>query len=94
VHSNLRFSRYDSYIEASTTAGFDVTYGAKVITDLDVAYQLTDNVTFALGAYNLFDVYPDKNGPISAVDGSGQYGSFSPFGFTGGFYYARLSAEF
>ena len=94
VHSNLRVSRYDSYVEASTTAGFDVTFGAKAITDLDLAYELTDNVTIAAGAYNLFNVYPDAKGFIVPTDGSGRYGAFSPFGFTGGFYYARAEAHF
>jgi len=53
---------------------------------------LTENTSLALGAYNLFDVYPDKHGQIAA-DGSGAYGTFAPFGFSGGFYYARLGVN-
>ena len=71
-----------------------MTFGAKAITDLDLAYELTDNVTIAAGAYNLFNVYPDAKGFIVPTDGSGRYGAFSPFGFTGGFYYARAEAHF
>jgi iron complex outermembrane receptor protein len=93
LKNTLRFTRYDSYTEASTTAGFDLVYGAKWITDIDVEYAISDHAALALGAYNLFDVYPDKIGP-AAVTGATQYGSFSPFGLTGGFYYARVKAEF
>jgi iron complex outermembrane recepter protein len=92
LHTIVRLTRYGKYVEASTTPGFDTTYGAKAITDIDVGYDLTENVTVALGAYNLFNVYPDKKGPI-ALDGSGVYGSFAPFGLSGGYYYARLSVN-
>jgi iron complex outermembrane recepter protein len=91
--NTLRFTRYDGYTEASTTPGFDLVYGPKWITDLDVDYAISDHVSLALGAYNLFNVYPDKIGP-AYVSGAMQYGSFSPFGLTGGFYYARVTAEF
>jgi len=50
-------------------------------------------VNVAVGANNLFDIYPDKNG-IIASDGSGQYGNFAPFGLSGGFYYARVGIKF
>jgi iron complex outermembrane recepter protein len=93
LKNTLRFTRYDEYTEASTTAGFDVTYGAKWITDVDVEYQISDHYSVGLGAYNVFNVYPDQKGP-AAVTGAMQYGSFSPFGLTGGFYYARLGADF
>jgi iron complex outermembrane receptor protein len=91
-HTTARLTRYGTYTEASTTAGSDAKFGAKGITDLDVAYDLTENTSVALGAYNLFDVYPDKHGQI-AIDGSGAYGTFAPFGFSGGFYYARLGVN-
>jgi iron complex outermembrane receptor protein len=93
LKNTLRFTRYDSYTEASTTPGFDLVYGAKWITDVDVEYAISDHVALAVGAYNLLNVYPDKIGPAYAA-GAMQYGSFSPFGLTGGFYYARVTAEF
>ncbi|MET0283048.1 MAG: TonB-dependent receptor [Polyangiales bacterium] len=90
VRADLRVTRYGEYIEASTTAGADVTFSGKWITDLDVAVNLTDSLSLAVGAYNLFDVYPDHKGALSQTEGSGGYGAFSPFGLSGGFYYARL----
>jgi iron complex outermembrane recepter protein len=93
LRSDVRVTRSARYTEASTTAGFDVRFSPKWITDVDVGYDLTDHLNLAVGAYNLFDVYPDKKGAL-ALDGSGQYGSFAPFGLSGGFYYARLSANY
>jgi iron complex outermembrane recepter protein len=90
--TELRVTRYGKYTEASTTAGFDQYFSAKWITDLDVGYGITDAVKLSVGAYNLFNVYPDRVGIVSQ-DGSGQYGSFAPFGFSGGFYYARLNVN-
>jgi iron complex outermembrane receptor protein len=91
--NDLRVTRWGKYTEASTTPGSDAYFGAKWIVDLDISYGITDHVSLALGAYNLFNVYPDKKGPIGTTDGTGQYGQFSPIGFTGGFYYARLGVE-
>jgi iron complex outermembrane receptor protein len=90
----VRVTRYGSYTEASTTEGFDTKFGAKGITDVELGYQLNDNVTLAAGANNLFDVYPDADGAIDFLSGSGQYGNFGPFGFIGGFYYGRVNADF
>jgi iron complex outermembrane receptor protein len=92
LHNLVRLTRYGKYTEASTTAGFDVVFGPKAVTDIDVGYDLTENVAIALGAYNVFNVYPDKKGAI-ALDGSGAYGNFAPYGLSGGFYYARLSVN-
>lgn len=91
LKNDLRVTRFDKYMEASTTEGFDQKFGAKWITDVDLGYGITDQATLSIGAYNLFNLYPDKHGVVSAIDGSGQYGMFSPFGLSGGFYYARLT---
>ena len=50
--------------------------------------------TVGVGANNLFDVYPDKIGIVSPDTGTGQFGNLSPFGITGGYYYARVSRRF
>jgi iron complex outermembrane recepter protein len=88
-----RLTRYGTYVESSNVASGDRKFGAKFVADLEASYDLSDNVTLAVGANNLFDVYPDRNG-IIAYDGSGAYGNFAPFGLSGGFYYARASVRF
>ena len=72
----------------------DRSFGAKWITDLEVSYKLLDSVTVAAGANNLFNEYPDKNGIYNAALGSGQFPGTSPFGFTGGSWYARVQYNF
>ena len=93
VHALGRITRYGGYTEASNVASGDRRFGAKWIADLDVGYDLSDHVTLSVGANNLFDSYPDRNG-IIASDGSGAYGNFAPFGLSGGFYYGRVSVNF
>ena len=52
----------------------------------------------AVGANNLFDVYPDRLARPAAssasTTSSWPYSSFSPFGFNGRFVYGRVSFEF
>jgi len=104
---NLAFNRYGEY---TVTDGGQQTYGAEVLTDLRVSYQMNENISFNIGGNNLFDVYPDKNeignsrtGTI--VDASGNVivnspGVFTysrrsaPFGFNGAFYYAGVEYKF
>ena len=90
AHALLRLTRFGKYTEASTAASGDRSFGAKWVTDLDVGYDVTKHVTVSVGANNLFNVYPQRNGLIAA-DGSGAYGNFAPFGLDGGFYYGRVS---
>jgi len=107
VSINLAFNRYGEY---TVSDGGRQTYGAEVLTDLRVNYQVTDSLSFNIGGNNLFDVYPDKNtignsrsGTI--VDDSGNVivsspGVFTysrrsaPFGFNGAFYYAGAEYKF
>ena len=82
----------------------DLTLSGKWITDLEARVTLAERVTFAFGANNLFDVYPDRRptGPRPAgvggtypIDAYYQpYSTFSPFGFNGRFLYGRFSAQF
>ncbi|MNL78306.1 hypothetical protein D3C87_2046570 [compost metagenome] len=52
------------------------------------------STNIAIGANNLFDEHPDKIGIVNADTGLNQFGIFSPFGITGGYYYARLTQRF
>jgi iron complex outermembrane receptor protein len=70
------------------------------ITDIEVGYHLTRNLTIAAGANNLFNKYPTKQADIyrkgllqagSVLYASSVYPSFSPYGMNGGYYYGRVS---
>ena len=89
-----RETRYGSWTEAGAQAVNDRTFSGKWVVDLDLSYDLDPKTTVAIGANNLFDTYPDRIGIISPDTGTGQFGSLSPFGITGGYYYGRVSRRF
>jgi iron complex outermembrane receptor protein len=92
---NLSLNRYDKVIARDVNPDYDVTYGAKWITDLEVAYAVTDSLGVAVGANNLFDVRADNNGyPNGDVNGFPKFGSISPFDPYGGLWYTRVSYNF
>ena len=95
--SSLRVTRFGRYTEtgaSQTSVADDRTFDPKWVTDLDISAKISRSLTVAVGANNLFDVYPDRIGVIQANTGLGQYGNFAPFGLSGGFYYARLGVQF
>lgn len=81
----------------------DQKLSAKWITDLELRYNLLEQVELAVGANNLFDVYPDRR-PFGRRPDGGLYpanfphipfsGAASPFGFNGRFLYGRVSVNF
>jgi len=79
-----------------TQAG-DQELTSKWITDVEVRVHPIENVTLAVGADNVFDVYPDRT-PIAAGFTPNSYflpySSLSPFGFNGRFIYGRVSFDF
>ena len=90
---NLALTRFGSYTEGDNNPINDRKFSAKWISDVDAAYDINKHFTVALGANNLFNVYPDKKG-IKDWAGAYEYGQFSPFGFGGAYYYTRLAYNF
>ena len=81
----------------------DQKLGGKWITDLELRYDVFESLELALGANNLFDVYPDRR-PFGPRPFGGVYpqnfqyipysGGASPFGFNGRFLYGRATVKF
>jgi iron complex outermembrane receptor protein len=82
----------------------DIFLGSKWITDLELRFKPIQRVELAVGADNVFDVYPDRSpfGPRPASVG-GVYPAnqiyipfsiFSPFGFNGRYLYGRVAVNF
>jgi iron complex outermembrane receptor protein len=94
VSASLRTTRYGEYTEAGTSANLDRTFSAKWVVDLDIGWDVRPSTNIAIGANNLFDEHPDKIGIVNADTGLNQFGTFSPYGITGGYYYARLTQRF
>jgi len=91
---NLRAARYGEFTVTSTVVANDRTYSPEWVVDLEASVDITENYGISVGANNLFNTYPDDIGIFNTNLGLGQYPTSSPFGFTGGSYYVRLSAKF
>ncbi len=90
----LRNSYFGEVMEATNEIDptIDYTFGAKVITDLSIGYDISSNTRFTLGANNLLDVYPDKNDPAFKSDGRFIYSRRSvQFGTNGRYVFGRLT---
>lgn len=79
---------------------------ATPLTDVELSYDLTDTLTFAVGANNLFDKKPEIPDLLPVAVGAGvspyvngtttinsPYGH-GTYGTNGGFYYARMAFKF
>lgn len=93
-----RASYYDSFISAleigaDVSGTFDGKYGAKTLFDVEAAYTIADHYTITIGAQDVFDAYPDKF-PNPEINSGAIYPGISPYGFNGGFWYARLNVDF
>jgi len=91
---NLQEIRYGKFTAPGATPALDRFFPAKWITNVQVQYHITKQVSVAAGADNLFNVYPPANNIPLAQFGYNQYPRFSPFGFTGGSYYGRVQIDF
>jgi iron complex outermembrane receptor protein len=96
-----RESRYGEYCSFTILPADDQIYEAEWIADLELAYKW-NNYTFAAGAENLFDNFPDRNlvrnanGAFTAQSNNGifTYPINSPFGMNGRFVYTRIGYSF
>jgi iron complex outermembrane receptor protein len=84
-----RVSYYDGWFDSEDGQVYDDNYTF----DAEVGYTYNDALTVVVGAQNLFDHYPDEN-PGAAAGVGNKYSQYTPFGFNGGFWYARLSYSF
>ncbi len=104
---NIGINRYGEY---TITDGGEQTFGAELLTDLRINYQLNEQLSFNIGGNNIFDTYPDKNkignsrtgtiidennNTIVSSEGVFVYSRRSaPFGFNGAYYYAGIEYTF
>lgn len=78
----------------------DATYTGKLIFDLEGSYTADSGITITVGGNNILDTYPDENPAYvdprieGEPDIGNKYGQFSPFGFDGAFWYAKVGYSF
>jgi len=105
VGATVRTNRYGTVWSAAggalsaplgTVAG-DFKMTPKWVTDVELRVHPIKEITLALGADNVFDVYPDRlplGGAFSPNSYFLPYSSLSPFGFNGRFLYGRVAFNF
>jgi iron complex outermembrane receptor protein len=84
-----RVSYYDDWFDSEDGQ----VYGGEYLADLELAYTWDEAVTLSVGGQNIFDQFPEENPGARAGVGN-LYSQFTPFGFNGGFWYARLKYNF
>ena len=68
-------------------------YTGRVIIDLETTYTVESGLSLTLGGRNILNTYPDEN-PNAADSVGNKYGQFSPFGFDGAYWYAKVGYSF
>jgi iron complex outermembrane receptor protein len=92
-HASLRANYYGSFFEDHLDdGGLPIEEGSAWTVDAEVGWRFANGFYFSAGAQNLFDEVPDDN-PYAGIAGAA-YPVHSPYGFNGGFYYARVGYKF
>jgi iron complex outermembrane receptor protein len=86
-------SRFGTFCSFTANTADDQDYSAKWLTDLEASYRL-ERYKLAIGAQNLFDVFPDRNSTVNSFNGIQTFPSHSPFGMNGRAIYARIGVTF
>jgi iron complex outermembrane receptor protein len=90
---DINESRYGSFCSFTLNPADDQEYAAKWLTDVEGSYR-TNQYRFAVGASNLFGVFPDRNSTVNSFNGIQTFPSHSPFGMNGRTVYARINRVF
>ena len=89
-----RFSYYGSWVDhfdARFVRGPDSPLlNGRSIVDLDLSIPLGEGVTLSVGGQNIADTFSDRMDLFAEVFGL-PYSQFTPWGLSGGYYYARLN---
>ena len=69
-------------------------YSSEILIDVEATYRFNDMFRLSVGAENIFDVEPGAEGDGTLAFLGARTSITSPFGNNGGFWYARLAADF
>jgi len=90
----LRAVRYGEVLVPSNTPALDYTLDPKTLIDLEGRYTWNEQLTLAVGADNILDEYPDAAPLGLNSTGNTPFSTYSPFGYSGRFVYAKATLEF
>ncbi|KUJ81463.1 TonB-dependent receptor [Microbulbifer flavimaris] len=98
-NSYLRLNRYSGWestfgLFGPGDASDATSYGSEILVDVEATFTLADNYKVSVGGENIFDTLPDEEADPTLQFLGVRQSLTSPFGFNGGFWYLRASAEF
>ena len=89
-----RLSYYGDWVDlfdARFVSGADsAILNGRPLIDLEVSVPLSGGTTLAVGGQNVFDTFSDRNDVLAGALGV-PFSQFTPWGFSGGYYYARIN---
>lgn len=80
------YGSFENQIAAATDK-----YSAKMVTDLTLGFKLSNSLKLSVGGNNIFNIYPDQQDDWVEAGG---YWDAVQMGFSGAYYYGRLSFTF
>jgi iron complex outermembrane receptor protein len=89
--ATAKVTHYGDVLVPNNAASLDYHVGKHFVFDFEGRYQTPIGAALALGVNNAFDEYPNQTPAIVNTTGPIGFPSYSPFGFNGRYYYARLS---
>ena len=87
-----RLNYYSSWWDAGHFSGITQTYGDEWTVDVEVTYVFENGLAVAAGGQNILNEYSDEN-ELADILGN-KYSQFSPFGFSGAFWYTKIGYSF
>jgi iron complex outermembrane recepter protein len=90
---NVDVARYGEFCSFTLNAADDQEYSAKWLADVEASYRVAAYF-LAVGAQNLFNVFPDRNSTVNSFNGIQTFPGHSPFGMNGRTLYARIARKF
>ena len=85
------YGSWVDHIDARSARGADAqVLAGRFIVDLEATVPLAAGITLAVGGQNVFDTFSDRMDLFAARFGL-PYSQFTPWGLSGGYYYARLN---
>ena len=88
-----RLRYYGDWIEYVAEYYYN-SYGDRVVMDVEAGYDFRNGMHLVAGASNLLDTYPRRSNSATIDAMGAPYPEYSPFGFSGGFYYLKAVYNF
>lgn len=87
-----RINYYSAWWDAGHFSGITQTYGDEWTVDIEATYAFENGFAVAVGGQNILNEYSDEN-ELADILGN-KYSQFSPFGFSGAFWYTKVDYRF